>query len=117
MPNISDRFQTPMPHLNDRLDRLLFSLATYALPVIIGLLSLIALFVWPSQYPLTNPKPLSFRVITQTEASLEPEQALVRLNNQPLVSLYDTRLSGYHFWPGLKKAASRRWWSFLRDTR
>jgi diguanylate cyclase (GGDEF)-like protein/PAS domain S-box-containing protein len=84
--------------MHDSLDRLLYRLSTYALPVFIGLLSLISLFAWQSQYPLTNPKPISFRVIAQTGSLLGPEQASAQLENRPFVSLHDTRLSEAPVW-------------------
>lgn len=84
--------------MHDRLDRLLYSLSTYVLPALIGLFSLIALFAWQSQYPLTNPKPLSFRAMTQTGVSPTPEQAVAQLDKQPLVSHHDTRLFEAPVW-------------------
>ena len=52
-----------MDKLNQGLDRLLYTLSTYALPILIGLVSLLALFAWKTQYPVVDPQQLQIRVI------------------------------------------------------
>lgn len=98
MPTLTDLFRTRMLSLHDSLDRLSYRLSTYALPVFIGLLSLVALFAWQSQYPPTNPKPVSFRVITETGSPLGPEQASRQLETHTFEPYHDTRLSEAPVW-------------------
>ncbi|NDP40949.1 MAG: hypothetical protein GZ093_19855 [Rhodoferax sp.] len=46
MPRKSKFFLEQMYKLNQGLDRLLHAFSTYALPILIGLVSLLALFAW-----------------------------------------------------------------------
>ncbi len=79
--------------IHEGLDWLLYGLSTYALPLVIGLISLITLLAWPSQYPATEAKVVSFQVIGQTDAWQKPEQAIAQVASQPLLSFFDTQLS------------------------
>lgn len=84
---------------NAALDALLYGLSIYGVPAVIAVMSLIALYAFKPQYGGAGEgKPLEFRVVKQTGATLEPQQALARLANQPSVQHLDTRLSQSPFW-------------------
>ena len=68
-----------MDDLNQGLDRMLHGLSTYALPFFIGLMSLLALFAWKTQYPAADPQQLQIRVIKESAAVADPAQALAQL--------------------------------------
>jgi diguanylate cyclase (GGDEF)-like protein len=84
--------------IHEGLDWLLYGLSTFALPLLIGFASLITLLAWPSQYPVTEAKAVSFRVIAQTDAWREPLQAVAQIASQPPVSYFDTKLSTLPVW-------------------
>ncbi|PKO62901.1 MAG: diguanylate cyclase [Betaproteobacteria bacterium HGW-Betaproteobacteria-18] len=87
-----------MDQLNQFLDLLLYVFSTYALPMAIGLLSLLALFAWKSQYPVTEPQQLQIQVTQEAADTLEPAQALAQLRGHPLQPFHDTRLSESPVW-------------------
>ena len=83
---------------SQKLDRLLYVFSSQALPVVIGLLSLLALFAWDKQSPVAEPLPLQFKIIQATADLDQPGQALAQLKNSPLQTHYDTRLSEHPVW-------------------
>ncbi len=80
------------------IDSLLFRLSIYGVPIAIGVVSLIALFAWDSQYPGSGGTNLEFRILQETSGTLEPAQALAQLDAAPTVQYDDTRLSESPFW-------------------
>ena len=80
------------------LDRFLYAFSSYALPVMIVLGSLAALFAWNSFYPAPDAKQLSVRFISDDSASLSPQQALAKLDGRESVSHLDTKLSETPLW-------------------
>jgi len=84
--------------INQGLDRLLYGFSTYAIPVFIGLASLLALFAWKNQYPMGDSQELEFQVIKGGSGIVEPSQALAQLPSQPRVPYFDTALSEAPFW-------------------
>jgi diguanylate cyclase (GGDEF)-like protein len=80
-----------------RLDKLLFALSIYAMPVLITLASLVALLFWLSQYPASDGKQLEFRVV-QAHRDLSPSSALTKLGGVNPVLLHDSHLSEDPFW-------------------
>jgi len=84
--------------LNQSLDQLLYVFLTYALLVVIGALSLVALFVWPSQYPVSEPQQLPIRVVQESSGAMAPAEALARLQERPFSPFHDTRLSEAPVW-------------------
>ena len=80
------------------IDSLLFRLSIYGVPIAIGLVSLIALFAWNSQYAGSGGTNLEFRILQETSDTLEPAQALAQLDAEPTVQYHDTRLSESPFW-------------------
>ncbi|MDP1530797.1 MAG: EAL domain-containing protein [Rhodoferax sp.] len=91
-------YRKRMDQLHQGLDLLLYALSTYALPVVIGLLSLLALFSWKSQYAVTAPQQLRIQVVQASANIQEPAQALAQLQNRPLSPFHDTRLSEAPVW-------------------
>jgi diguanylate cyclase (GGDEF)-like protein len=81
------------------LDRLLYALSTYALPLAVGLVSLVALFVWDNHFPAANAQRLAFRAL-ETSASqvFTPEQARAALQERQPTTHLDTRLTTEPFW-------------------
>lgn len=84
--------------LHDRLDRVLYGLATYAMPVLIILFSLVALSAWEPAYPEAKARPLLLQVIADEKATLVPAQALEKLQDQNGVTHLDTQLAEHPFW-------------------
>ncbi len=91
------RIRQAQPRLRARIETLLYVLSLYGVPVIIGVVSLIALLNWESQYPLSGSKALEFRVLEQPDG-FPPAEILARLDAQSLVRHHDTRLSEAPFW-------------------
>lgn len=83
---------------NQWLDRSLYAFSAYALPIFIGLVSLLALLTWQTQYPIVNPQLLKIQAIKGTDALLEPAQALAQLQGRPLSPRFDTQRSEGPFW-------------------
>jgi diguanylate cyclase (GGDEF)-like protein/PAS domain S-box-containing protein len=87
-----------LERLNQGLDWLLYRFSTYALPIFIGLASLLALFAWQTQYPASEPQPLEIQVLRSTEQTAEPAAALAALRSSATSKFHDTRLSEAPFW-------------------
>ena len=87
-----------MDDLNQGLDRMLHGLSTYALPFFIGLMSLLALFAWKTQYPAADPQQLQIRVIKESAAVADPAQGLAQLRESSISQFHDTRLSEVPVW-------------------
>jgi len=79
-------------------DSIFYRLGVYGVPLAIGLISLVSLLAWKSQYPVGGAVQLGFSVLEQTGTELNPAQARARLANQPIVMYRDTRLSEAPFW-------------------
>ena len=82
----------------EKLDQLIYLSSTYALPIFIALLSLLALTVWTAAYTPTAPTGLVFRVIEEDAKSLTPVEAGVLLQEVAMVDHLDTRRSVAPFW-------------------
>lgn len=82
-----------------RLDRILYGLTAYALPLFIAVLSVIALLAWKAYYPTSaNATTLAFRLIPDAGAQLSPQQALANLNLVSETKKFDTDLVETPFW-------------------
>ena len=79
-------------------DAFLYRLSVYGVPIAIGLISLLALLVWKTQYPVGGAMPLKFSVLEQKGGALDPAQANRLLARRPMVAHLDTRLSEAPFW-------------------
>jgi diguanylate cyclase (GGDEF)-like protein len=89
------------------LDAFLYRLSVYGVPAAVGVVSLIALSAWDSEYPVDSATELEIRVVAQTEGALEPAAALERLSAVPALRHYDTRLSELPFWFSFTVPAGR----------
>ena len=83
---------------NAAVESLLYGFATYGVPVAIGLVSLLALVVWDSEYASDSGTAIRFRYLEETAGALTPAQALAELKTRPHVRHQDTRLSESPFW-------------------
>ena len=81
-----------------RLDRFLYLLSTYALPVLILLGSFAALFFWNNFYPAPDASPLQARFVSEDSSALTPQQALAKLEGRDWLTHQDTKLSEAPFW-------------------
>ncbi|MEO8121553.1 MAG: diguanylate cyclase, partial [Rhodoferax sp.] len=84
--------------LNQGLDQLLYAFSAYALPIFLGLASLLALFALKTQFPVVNPQALEIRVVKGSVAQMEPVEALAQLRDNPVNPFHDTQLSQAPFW-------------------
>jgi diguanylate cyclase (GGDEF)-like protein len=87
-----------MDQLQHALNLLLYGLSSYALPIVIGLLSLLAVFTWKSQYAVTAPQQLRIQVVQGSTKLQDPALALAQLQNRPSNPFHDTRLSEAPVW-------------------
>lgn len=79
-------------------DRFLYGLSAYAIPLLIGLITVIGFFSWHSHYPATGGEAMDFQVVAATGEKQTPEKALAQLADSPAVKRYDTRLSEAPVW-------------------
>ena len=86
------------PDLNRAHDTLLFWLSAYAVPLVIGLFSVVALAFWPNQFPSATPVAMSMRVLEGSSPTAEPASVLPLLQQQALVATHETALSANPFW-------------------
>jgi diguanylate cyclase (GGDEF)-like protein len=85
--------------LQDLMERWLYSLATFGVPVLIAAVTLLALLFWAPQYPTaSHARIVSFQALEDVSAKLVPETALVVLQTRPVVSYEDTHLSEKPYW-------------------
>ena len=109
MTKQSELFRKLSHRANQGLDSLLYGFSSYAIPVIVGLASLIALLFWKTQYPVVEPRLLDLQVVkSQAEVTAEPNPAeiLATLLAQPSISHFDTDLSEVHYWIAFNAPAS-----------
>ncbi len=84
--------------INRGFDHLLYLFSTYALPIVIGLVSLLALFTWKSQFSSGDPQQLEIQVMKGSADMFDPTKALAHLRDSPVSPFHDTRLSEDPFW-------------------
>ncbi|MDV7391193.1 hypothetical protein RZS08_07565, partial [Arthrospira platensis SPKY1] len=85
---------------NTIMDGWLQHLAIFWIPALVGLLTVMAIAFWPSQYAAGSGTPVSIRVLEDQTAQLSPQEALKQLANPslPAESFRETRLSESPFW-------------------
>jgi PAS domain-containing protein len=98
IPNNSETGHDSMVDQQRLIDRLLFAICVWALPVSLGLAYLVGIFTWDFQSGDVGKRPLDFRVVEDAPAILGPSQALEQLAAAPLVAGRDTKLSEAPFW-------------------
>lgn len=99
MSKPSPSFRSTLPLMAQQwLDAALSLFSFYLVPLGIGLVSLLALLVWNSQYATDADVPLVMRVTTQAGAASTPDGALSALQHNALLPNYDTKLSEAPVW-------------------
>ncbi len=83
---------------NAALESLLHSFSAYVLPLAIGLLSLLSVLFWKTQFPVIEPEVLSVRVVKTLGNIKTPQDALPLLQNATATKYLDTELSEAPFW-------------------
>jgi diguanylate cyclase (GGDEF)-like protein len=84
--------------INQALDALLYGLSAYAVPLFVGLASLVAILAWKNQYPVNEPQQLEIQVVKASEGLNTPSEANISLAKRDLQSHFDTDLSDSPFW-------------------
>lgn len=84
--------------VNHTIDTLIYGLSVVGVPVVIGVVTLIALVAWEPQFRTTDAIPLTLSVLEDADAALDPALALARLEGSPTLGHKDTRLSEAPFW-------------------
>ncbi len=87
-----------MDRVSFGLDRLLYVLSAYSLPIVIGLMSFLTLFAWKTQYQLVEPQQLEISVIREPTGLANPADVVNRLIHSKSGSFFDTQLSQDAFW-------------------
>ncbi|TRZ70734.1 MAG: EAL domain-containing protein [Rhodocyclaceae bacterium] len=77
---------------------LLMSFSIYLVPAAIAVASVLALFIFPLNYPSSDGVIVPFEVVKDDAVTLDPPQALAALNNQKTVQYYSTLLSEKPHW-------------------
>jgi len=99
------RLQNGLAHVEESfLERWLLIFSIYALPICLALLSVAALIAFESSYALANGEKLALRALIEEKdkTPLTPNQAQARLQLQPKVAHFDTRLSEQPVWFNLQ---------------
>ena len=84
--------------VNKALALLLHLFSAYALPVAIGLMSLVSLFTWEPSYTVSEPQALELRAIKTDATVKSPQEALSLLQSVPATKVIDTELSEAPVW-------------------
>ncbi len=91
-----------MQAANRGIEQLLYRFGLFAVPIMIGFVTLIALALWGSQYLSGSGAPLDMRFAHESGEALTPVEAKRRLTQALAVRHYDTRLSETPVWVGFK---------------
>jgi len=83
---------------NEAVDRFLYKFSVYGVPVVIGLASLAALFLFDNQYPLNGASPVEIRIAEDPASALTPAQAMAKLALRAPTQAHKTSLSESPFW-------------------
>lgn len=98
---VSNQFKSLRQKINDLnrwIDRSLDAFSVYALPIGIGLVSLLAILTWRTEYAATEPQPLAIRVFKGSPDTDDPRLVLAQLQNASTTPFHDTQLSEAPFW-------------------
>jgi diguanylate cyclase (GGDEF)-like protein len=98
MPKQSAFFKKRIDQLNRGLDLLLYGFSTYALPLVIALLLLLALATWRAEFPDPEPQTLPIQVAQESSDIQTPAQALTQLRDRPFSRFHDTQRSESPVW-------------------
>jgi diguanylate cyclase (GGDEF)-like protein len=106
MLNLAEMARPRIGKVNWHLDRLLYIFSTHALPIILAMMSVLALFAWQSQYPSTTPQQLNFQVAALPQDIAYPHAALDLLKQHPRLAYHDTLRSEAPVWISFTASAS-----------
>jgi diguanylate cyclase (GGDEF)-like protein len=85
------------------LERWLYRLSAYAVPIMIALLSLMAVLVWAPQYPASaQTSTVLFQVVEDADHRWSLAEAKLALRDHPYITFADNRLSESPFWFAFK---------------
>ncbi len=90
--------RTPPGRVQRALETVLRVLSIYLVPLIIAVVSLLALAFWNNEYASSGERPIMLRVAAEGERAFSAADALAALARTRPVALYDTRLSGAPVW-------------------
>lgn len=90
--------QSPTLRLRATLERLLWVMSIYCVPIVIGLVSIAALLTWEDQYAGSGGKALQLQVLVADSDSLSPQDAHARLEGLVSVPYFETRRSEAPIW-------------------
>src|SRR5437764_5627847 len=79
--------------------------AYYLIPIVIGVVSVIALLFWHNQYRATGDVGLKMQVMLPDAALSKPVAALAALRARPPVDSFDTHLSEQPVWFSVASAS------------
>ncbi len=79
-------------------DAVLYRYSVLVVPLLIGVMTLVALSAWDNQYAANRAAGIPFRFVGESGAPLAPAQASALLDRGPLVDHHDTRLSEAPVW-------------------
>ncbi|MCX7174372.1 MAG: EAL domain-containing protein [Proteobacteria bacterium] len=77
---------------------LLLSFSIYLVPAAIAVATLLALFLFPLNYPVTEGEIVPFEVLKDASANLDPQHAITELRRQSAVEYHSTLLSEQPHW-------------------
>ncbi len=80
------------------MESLVWALSIYLVPLLIGVVSLAALFLWDNQYTFSDGKPLELQVFAPAPGAVSLEEVAVRLDAAPSVTRFDTERSETPVW-------------------
>ncbi len=83
--------------LQSVLERVLWILSIYCVPILIGIVSIAALLTWDDQYAVVGGKQLSLHVDAEG-AALTPLEARARLDKAPALAYFETKRSEAPIW-------------------
>jgi len=84
--------------LNNKIESSLYLFSIYLAPLVIGVISLISMAYWPSQYAPHSGTAIDFKVLLDEEEALHPALANDSMKELASVEFSDTRLSESPFW-------------------
>ncbi len=105
-----DRWSAERPQ---GLDRLIFRVVAYALPLFLLFACVLAWSNWPSADPVAIESPLPFRALSDAQNALQHSQAVPQLARAPEQLQLSTRRATHAFWLQLDlRDASTEWLEF-----
>ena len=91
------------------LDAVLYGFSTLAVPIVLALLSVVALVYWDDFYAAPGARELGFRAVSATgQEALTPRQAADQLRDLPPILHLDNRLATTPFWVAVPIPAGDR---------